>query len=89
MADAESPNTLFEMLATRLPDGAKARLMYDNGCNTLQYILNREPELCRRLEIYIDAMHMVEHIRCCPTFNTGVCRVGRVMPPSTFADQRP
>lgn len=71
MADAESPKTLFELLYAWLPADVTARVMYDNACNALQYILNREPELGRRLEFYIDAMHFKGHKGCCESYNSG------------------
>ena len=71
MANAESPRTLFELLFTRLPEGTKPRITYDNACNTMQYMLNREPEFCRDCELYIDALHFRGHKGCCTAYDTG------------------
>jgi len=70
MADAESPRTLSEQLFTRLPEGAQPRIMYDNACNTLQYMLKREPEFCKDCELYIDAPHFKGHKGCCTACDT-------------------
>ena len=56
MKDAESPRTLFEVLYTRCPE-APQQLTYDNGCNTHQYFLNREPEFFANTTFLIDEAH--------------------------------
>jgi hypothetical protein len=72
MADAESPSTAFELLATRLPDDHHLRVIYDNACNSCHYFLNREPELCRLIEWYIDELHFKGHKACCIAYDTGM-----------------
>jgi hypothetical protein len=71
MAAAESPATLFELLYTRLPANATARIMYDNACNAEQYFLNREPKFARNLEFYVDNFHFQGHTHCCKAYDTG------------------
>ena len=70
MADAESPQTLFNILKTHFPSGVRINMSYDNGCNLIHYILNREPEMLKTLRIYIDNMHFTSHSRCLMAFDT-------------------
>jgi hypothetical protein len=56
MKDAESPRTIFTALYTRCQE-APQRLSYDNGCNTHQYLLNREPGFFANTSFLIDETH--------------------------------
>lgn len=49
-------------------------LSYDNACNLIHYILNREPWLMKHLRLFIDALHQKTHKKCLPDFNTGASR---------------
>lgn len=70
MADAESPQTVFELLYTRFPLQPRLRLMYDNGCNAHHYLLGREPEFFKDTEVYIDSFHSSGHKDCSPVYDT-------------------
>jgi hypothetical protein len=70
MADAESPQTVFEMLYTRFPQKPHVRLMYDNGCNAHHFLLGREPEFFSDTLQYIDNFHIVGHTYCSPAYDT-------------------
>lgn len=71
MADAESPQTIFELIYTRFPDNAHMRIMYDNACNAHHYFLNREAEYSRDLQFYIDYFHFKGHKNCSLAYGTG------------------
>ena len=74
MADAESPNTIFEMIVARLPAGHRIRVIYDNACNAQHYFLNREAELGEHVEFFVDELHYSGgHRNCCKGFDTGKC----------------
>ena len=74
MPDAESPQTVFQFLYTKVPRGRTLRLSYDNGCNLVHYILNRAPELMRHTQVSIDALHYVKGHTCAAIYNTGAAR---------------
>ncbi len=69
MDKAESPQTVFEMMYTRMQQAPK-RLVYDNGCNTHQYCFNREPEYFRETEFFVDEHHYAGHVACPADYNT-------------------
>jgi hypothetical protein len=71
MPDPESPATIFELLHTRAPDDRLMRIIYDNACNAMHYVLNREAKLCERLEFYVDEFHFTGHKACCIAYDTG------------------
>lgn len=71
MADAESPATLFELLKTHFLEPPR-RIVYDNGCNLLQYALNREPLFLLNTQICIDELHYKGHRRCAKAFDSGI-----------------
>ena len=69
MTKAESPRTLYEVLATRfrvLP----AIVIYDNACNVCAYAMNRNPSLFRDTQFLSDALHFPAHTNCAPTFDS-------------------
>ena len=72
MADSESPATLFEMLYLLFPTWQSLRVAYDNGCNFLNYVLNRDPRWAAILRVLIDGLHAKGHTACSGTFDTGV-----------------
>jgi hypothetical protein len=45
-------------------------VIYDNGCNLSEYVLNRTPWLARRMRIMVDGFHYASHENCGPVFNT-------------------
>lgn len=72
MADAESPATLFELLITRVPRGQFMRVIYDNACNAQHFFLNREAEMCKFFEFFVDELHWSGgHPHCSKAYNTG------------------
>lgn len=74
LSDAESPGTVHEMLYAFFGDAPK-RLAYDNGCNLQSYMLNRNPDDARNVEVYIDALHAKNHVACARSYSTGAqCR---------------
>jgi hypothetical protein len=80
MADAESPQTLFNIMKTHLPLDKKINLSYDNACNLIHYVLNREPDLIRNVRLFIDALHFKTHKRCLASYDTGALPVARTVP---------
>lgn len=72
MADSESPATLFELLYLFFAFLGVLRLIYDNACNLLAYMLNRAPVWAADKEVYIDALHAKGHTGCAASFSTGV-----------------
>jgi hypothetical protein len=69
LSNVESPNVPFEILATRFKKMPEI-VIYDNGCNLNEYILNRTPYLFRRTQILVDGFHFHSHTNCAPTFST-------------------
>jgi hypothetical protein len=69
LTNVESPNVPFEILATRF-DKMPEIVIYDNGCNLNEYILNRTPYLFRRTQILVDGFHFHSHTNCASTFST-------------------
>ena len=68
----ESPNTPFNVLFTRFPQGtriiiviicnlsiiaAPSTVIYDNACNLHQYCLNREPVYFKHTWFLVDRFH--------------------------------
>src|SRR5579862_6454552 len=52
MRNRESPKTIFEVLFTRFREPPKL-LVYDNGCNVSEYILNREPTFFKNMTVLV------------------------------------
>ena len=71
MANAESPRTVFEVVYTLCRDAPRS-IIYDNACNLLQYVLNREPEFFKNTRFAVDAMHYREHKHCGPDFDSSL-----------------
>jgi hypothetical protein len=68
--DAESPATLSHLFHTHVPEG-DMRLVYDNACNLLVHVLKRDPEVARRLDATVDALHYRGHKHCCHGMDSG------------------
>lgn len=64
----ESPQTIFEVLFTRFKTPPKV-LVYDNGCNASEFILNREPNFFKEMRIVIDGLHFHNHVNCSKVFD--------------------
>ena len=69
MVDAESPRTPFELLYTHW-DECPSLVCYDNGCNMDHFILNREPEHFKDMDIAIDHFHHCEHKKCSKCYDS-------------------
>jgi hypothetical protein len=68
MRSAESPAHLFDLLYSRfkkLPD----LILYDNGCNEMQFCVRREPGLLvTQTRFAIDRLHYKNHVNCSTFF---------------------
>lgn len=71
MADSESPASLFELLYCFFPRQQAIRIVYDNGCNFLQYALNRDPVWAGWVRVFVDELHSKGHVNCAASFDTG------------------
>ena len=69
MTKAESPRTLYELLATRFRTPPPI-VIYDNACNVCAYAMNRNPALFRDTHFLSDALHFPAHVNCAPTFDS-------------------
>jgi hypothetical protein len=65
----ESPKLVYEILMTRFKEAPKI-VIYDNGCNLQEYVLNRTPILAQNMRILVDGFHYQSHVNCAPTFDT-------------------
>jgi len=58
MKRGESPADVFKLLLTRFPPDKMPKLVvYDNGCKTEEYTLNREPWMCGIIKFLVDNFH--------------------------------
>lgn len=69
MKSAESCKTVFQILATRFPKQPRV-IIYDNGCNLSEYILNRAPGPFKDSYILSDGFHWKNHTNCGVSFNS-------------------
>jgi len=69
LTEAESCRQLYEVLVTRFIVFPKT-IMYDNGCNLHDYILNRSPQLFKETMILSDGFHWKNHTNCSSTYNS-------------------
>jgi hypothetical protein len=76
MHDAESPRTVFELMLARFRVQPRI-IIYDNGCNLSEYVLNRAPAQFKKTAILVDGFHYSSHTNCAPSFDThhnmGIC----------------
>ena len=63
MSDPESPDTIFHLMYSRFAI-LLMLLIYDNGCKTLEYYLNREHYFFRNFQPLIDRLHFKNHVGC-------------------------
>jgi hypothetical protein len=66
---SESPRMIFEMLVSRFRTQPKS-IIYDNGCNLSEYVLNRAPRLFKDTKFFVDGFHFASHTNCSPSFDT-------------------
>ena len=70
MTEVESPKTPFQIFLTRFSKYLKQLIIiYDNGCNLLEYILRREPARFWDTDIFVDRLHMRDHKACSRGFD--------------------
>ncbi len=69
MQSAESCKTVFQLLATRFPKQPRV-IIYDNGCNLSEYILNRAPGPFKDTYILSDGFHWKNHTNCGLSYNS-------------------
>ena len=68
LQSAESVEHVYNILLTRFPQLPEI-IIYDNGCNLYEYILNRSPEFFLKTMIVCDGFHVANHINCCAAFD--------------------
>jgi len=61
---------MFELVYLGMLD-IPSNIIYDNGCNFLDYMLNRDPEWALDKRVFIDALHAKGHVACACSLNTG------------------
>jgi hypothetical protein len=71
MQSAESCKTVYTLLATRFPKQPRV-IIYDNGCNLSEYILNRGPIPFKDTYILSDGFHWKNHTNCGLSFNSKI-----------------
>ena len=69
MKSAESCKTVFQILVTRFKKQPRV-IIYDNGCNLSEYILNRAPGPFQDTYILSDGFHWKNHTNCGVSFNS-------------------
>lgn len=69
MKAAESCKTVYQILATRFRKQPRV-IIYDNGCNLSEYILNRDPGPFKDSYILSDGFHWKNHTNCGVSFNS-------------------
>ena len=69
MQSAESCKTVFQILVTRFRLQPKV-IIYDNGCNLSEYILNRAPGPFKNTYILSDGFHWKNHTNCGMAYNS-------------------
>jgi CxC4 like cysteine cluster associated with KDZ transposases len=65
----ESPRMVYEVLMTRFSENP-CIVLYDNACNLLEYILNRDPYPLRNISFFVDGFHYASHKNCTQGFDT-------------------
>ena len=69
LPSAESCQHVYNILVTRFTKMPRV-LIYDNGCNLSEYILNRAPTLFKDTYILSDGFHWKNHVNCSSAFNS-------------------
>jgi hypothetical protein len=65
---AESVRHVFEVFVSRFKEMPKV-IIYDNGCNLHEYVLNRDPRPFINTLIMSDGFHILDHKNCALTYN--------------------
>lgn len=81
MTDAESPGTLFEVIYCYFRDlvNTTRKIVYDNGCHLIEYMLNRDPVWARKQRVFIDELHAPNHSSCSPLLSTGAFQQAHIV----------
>lgn len=69
LTSPESADTVFEILWTRF-NKLPPVIVYDNGCNLSEYILNREPAWIKDILIVVDGLHIQGHVNCSRAYDS-------------------
>jgi hypothetical protein len=65
----ESPRVVYELLLSRFRVPPKI-VMYDNGCNLHEYVLNRAPVFFKDTYFLVDGFHANSHKNCMAAYDT-------------------
>ena len=68
LTSSESVQHVYNVLVSRFRQMPKV-IIYDNGCNLHEYILNRSPLLFVNSLILVDGFHWPNHVNCCDAYN--------------------
>ena len=71
LQSAESCRIVYETLATRFAIMPKY-IIYDNGCNLMEYCFNRQPDVFKDTIFLSDGFHWKNHVNCGVYFNSSV-----------------
>ncbi|KAI8891491.1 hypothetical protein BC833DRAFT_533892 [Globomyces pollinis-pini] len=71
LQSAESSQTVYSTILGRFKKIPKY-IIYDNGCNLYDYILNRSPNHFKESYVVSDGFHWKNHINCGSTFNAKI-----------------
>ena len=66
---AESVQHVYNVFVTRFIIQPEF-IIYDNGCNLHDYILNRSPSYFQKTQILSDGFHWKNHKNCCECYNS-------------------
>ena len=69
LPSAESCQHVYTILLSRFKRMPRV-VIYDNGCNLNEYVLNRAPEPFKGSYILSDGFHWKNHVNCASTFNS-------------------
>jgi hypothetical protein len=69
LKSAESISQVAETFISRFQTQPKV-IIYDNGCNLHEYILNRDPRIFKNTLILSDGFHWKNHTNCCLCYNS-------------------
>ena len=69
LTSSESVQHVYNVLITRF-NHMPSVIIYDNGCNLHEYILNRTPWYFVNTMVLCDGFHWQNHINCCDGYNS-------------------
>lgn len=65
----ESPRIVTQVLLTRFTE-MPAIILYDNGCNLNEFIMNRYPNEFEKSRIFVDGFHFNSHNNCSNSYDS-------------------